>query len=137
MKRNVIVLFVLMAYATVATAQDPGIVLSNKPGWHKIGETTASFEMENESIVVMGADKFKSIKLKATDAPLNIETLQVYYESGEMEEIDVKNNLKAGAETKAMELKSPTQELKKVVFVYKTKPGSGAEKAHVELYGLK
>ena len=140
MKKSLLVVFVLLiaAYVNVANAQDPGIVTSNKPGWHKIGETTASFKAENESILVLGADKFKSIKLKVTDAPVNIQSLQVFYESGEVEEINVKNELKAGAETRVIDLKDgSTRELKKVVFTYKTLPNSKDEKAHVELYGLK
>jgi hypothetical protein len=139
MKKLVLLLIVLMAAViNFAYAQDPGVVTSSKPGWHKIGETTAKFEAENESILVLGKDKFKSIKIKVTDAPINIESVQVFYENGEVEEVSVKNELKAGAETRSIDLKGgATQELKKVVFVYKTLPNSKDEKAHVELYGLK
>jgi hypothetical protein len=138
MKKTAVLFFVLfVALANVSFAQEPGVVVSNKAGWHKIGEVKASFKMENESIAVLGADKFKSIKLKVTDAPINIERVQVFYESGEMEEIPVRSELKAGAETRTIDLKGSTQELKKVVFTYKTISNSKDEKAHVELYGLK
>ena len=112
-------------------------MLSDKPGWHKIGEVKADFKMENQSISVLGKDKFKSILLKVTDAPINIEGIQVFYESGDMEEFDVKNELKAGAETKKLDMKDGGQEIKKVTFTYKTIPNQQDEKAHVELYGLK
>ena len=111
-------------------------MLSDKPGWHKIGEVKADFKMENQSISVLGKDKFKSILLKVTDAPINIEGIQVFYESGDMEEFDVKNELKAGAETKKLDMKGGSQEIKKVTFTY-TLPNQQDEKAHVELYGLK
>jgi hypothetical protein len=138
MKKAVVLFFALfVALANVTFAQEPGVVVSNKAGWHKIGEVKASFKMENESIAVLGADKFKSIKLKVTDAPINIERVQVFYESGEMEEIPVRSELKAGAETRTIDLKGSTQELKKVVFTYKTIANNKDEKAHVELYGLK
>ena len=120
-----------------AFAQEPSIMLSDKPGWHKIGEVKADFKMENQSISVMGKDKFKSILLKVTDAPINIEGIQVFYESGDMEEFNVKNELKAGAETKKLDMKGGAQEIKKVTFTYKTLPNQQDEKAHVELYGLK
>jgi hypothetical protein len=138
MKKVVLLSFVLLtALVHYAFAQEPGVVVSSKAGWHKIGEVKASFKMENESISVLGADRFKSIKLKVTDAPINIERLQVFYESGEMEDINVKSELKPGAETHTIDLKGSTQELKKVVFTYKTISNSKDEKAHVELYGLK
>jgi hypothetical protein len=138
MKKTALLFLVLfVALANITFAQEPGVVVSNKAGWHKIGEVKASFKMENESIAVLGADKFKSIKLKVTDAPINIERVQVFYESGEMEEIPVRSELKAGSETRTIDLKGSTQELKKVVFTYKTISNNKDEKAHVELYGLK
>jgi hypothetical protein len=138
MKKSIGILLVLLAVqASSAFAQKPGVVVSTKEGWHKIGEVTASFTMEKESIIVLGADKFKSIKLKVTDAPLDLQSLMVYYESGEMEEIPVRSNLKAGTETRVIDLKSKDKDLKKVVFTYKTVPNASQDKAHVELYGLK
>lgn len=133
---GVIVLMLLAAHVNFTFAQEPAIMMSNKPGWHKIGEVKASFDMENESISVLGADKFKSILLKVTDAPIDIERIQVFYESGDMEEIEIDSQLKAGTETRVIGVK-PSEELKKVVFTYKTLPNRKDEKAHVELYGLK
>ena len=138
MKKIILVFFAMSALLfNTAFAQEPSIMLSDKPGWHKIGEVKADFKMENQSISVMGKDRFKSILLKVTDAPINIEGIQVFYESGDMEEFDVKNELKAGAETKKLDMKGGAQEIKKVTFTYKTLPNQQDEKAHVELYGLK
>jgi hypothetical protein len=138
MKKATLVFMVLFAALfNSAFAQEPSVMLSDKPGWHKIGEVKADFKMENQSISVLGNDKFQSILLKVTDAPINIEGLQVFYESGEMEEFDVKNELKAGSETRKIDLKGGAQEIKKVMFTYKTLPNQQEEKAHVELYGLK
>src|SRR5688572_14984670 len=138
MKKIILVFFAMSALLiNTAFAQEPGIMLSDKPGWHKIGEVKADFKMENESISVLGKDKFKSILLKVTDASINIEGIQVFYESGDMEEFNVKNELKAGAETRKLDLKGGAPEIKKVTFTYKTVPNQQNEKAHVELYGLK
>ena len=65
-------------------------MLSDEPGRHKIGEVKADFEMENQSIAVLGNDKFQSILLKVTEAPINIESLQVFNESGGREEYNVR-----------------------------------------------
>ncbi len=84
---------------------------------------------------MVGADKFSSIRLKVTDAALNLVMLQVYYEGGEVEDIPVKSELKAGAETRLIAVKG--KPLKKVSFTYKTLPNSESDKAHIELWGLK
>jgi hypothetical protein len=136
MKKIVVVLLALLfVQVNSIMAQKPGVVVSKKEGWHKIGQVTASFKVENESIVVLGADEFKSIKLKVTDAPLNLLILQVYYETGEVEDIPVKSELKAGGETREIAIKQ--KDIKKVSFTYKTMPNAGKDKAEVELYGLK
>jgi hypothetical protein len=136
MKKAIILLFALFTTQINLKAQASGIVLSNKSGWHKIGDVSASFKLENESIMVMGADKFKAIKLKVTDAPINIESMDIYYENGEVETSPIKDALKAGDETRTIHLKMEMP-IKKVVFVYKTLPNSNKEKAKVELYGYK
>lgn len=118
-------------------AQKPAVVLSDEPGWHKIGQITASFETETESIIVLGSDEFRSIKLKATDGPLNIDRVQVHYESGEIEDIQVDHQLQAGAETEELHLQYPDKEVQKVSFTYHTAPNYREEKATVELYGFK
>ena len=138
MKRiQIVMLVILAAIGSSVYAQKPAVVVSDKEGWHKIGEVNADFKTESESITVMGQDKFQSIKLKVTDAPINIQSVQVLYESGEKEDVPVSNELQAGKETKVFALKNPAKDISKVVFRYKTVPNSKTEKAHVELYGLK
>ncbi|HEY0655655.1 MAG TPA: hypothetical protein VGD65_21120 [Chryseosolibacter sp.] len=132
-----IIMGVLVAIGFTAQAQKPAVVADNEPGWKHIGEVTASFRTTSESIVVLGADEFQAIKLKVTDAPIQIDRVQVFYESGQMEELDVKSELKEGAETRVINLSNPKRDIEKVAFTYRTLPNSTGEKADVELWGLK
>ena len=137
MKNIIVCLIVLPILFTAAHSQKPEVMISDKAGWHKIGSVTASFKMEKEEILVLGADKFKAIRLKVIEAPMHIAKLEVYFESGEKEVLSLGSDLKAGEETRVIDLKSKDEALKKVVFVYKTEPNVNDEKATVELYGLK
>lgn len=137
MKRVAVLLIALVAYAQAALAQEPAVVASDKPGWHKIGEVKADFKTESESITVMGKDEFKSIKLKVTDAPINIDKVVVYYENEQTQELPVVGILSAGNESKVYDLQYPSEEIKKVSFTYRSEPNYKGDKAHVELYGLK
>jgi hypothetical protein len=130
-------LIALAAITNMAYAQKPAVVTSNEPGWHKIGEISASFKTQTESIVVLGADEFTSLKLRVTDAPININRLTVSYESGEVEDIDVRNELQAGSETRVINLKNSDKDISKVTFTYNTQANYKGEKATVVLYGLK
>jgi hypothetical protein len=130
----ILILPLLMGHAF---AQKPAVMISDKPGWHKIGQITASFKMEKEELVVLGADKFKSIKVKATDAPIHITFIEIYFESGEMESITFGTDLNAGQESKEYSLKDIEKELKKVVLYYGTIANQKNDKSTVEIYGLK
>src|SRR6185436_12681033 len=120
MKKLILLLsLTIPVWSGVVNAQKPAVVTSKEAGWHKNGETTASMKAEKDAIMVMGADKFKAIKMKVTDAPIHIASMKVYYSDGDAEDIDVKSDMNAGANTKVFNLKS-TKDVQKVEFVYNT-----------------
>jgi hypothetical protein len=138
MKRTILISLMLLFGVAISTlAQEPLIVSREDPGWHKIGQVKADFKMESESISVIGADELKAIKLKVTDAPINIQNVIVFYESGKMQEIPIKGVLQAGGETGSFDLARPKEAIKKITFTYKSEPNFKGDKAHVELYGLR
>lgn len=138
MKKILLVVPVMLVLLmTGAYAQKPVVVTDNDPGWHKIGKITASFKMQEESIIVYGRDEFTKIKLKVIDAPINIEKVHLFFEEGTSQEVDVRSEMQAGAETRVIDLDGTHKELQKVSFTYRTLPNYQGEKATVELYGLK
>ena len=139
MKKTILTFVFMIAVLcyTITYAQKPAVVTSNEPGWQHIGQTTANFKTENESIEVLGADEFTAIKLKVTEGPLHLESLQVFYESGDMEEIKVQKDISANEETSVINLKHPDRDINKVAFTYKTSANANGDKADVALYGLK
>lgn len=136
MKKIILVFTILLMNAAVF-AQKPAVITNDKAGWQKIGEVTASFQVEKDGISVLGKDRFKAIKLRITDASINIYDVEVFYESGDSEHFDVKSEFKSGQETRILDLKGSNRELKKVVFTYKSVANADGEKAHIELYGMK
>ena len=69
MKKMLLILSVIFLSNSFVHAQKAAVVTSNSPGWHKIGEITVNFKADRDVIIVKGADKFKALKLKVTDAP--------------------------------------------------------------------
>ena len=119
------------------TIQEPGVIMNDKSGWHKIGERSVNFSKDRDEILVIGADRFTALKFKVTEAPINLMDLEVYYESGDKQDISVRSPIMAGTESKIINLTSGERGLKKVVFVYQTLPNRKDEKALVEVWGLK
>ena len=120
-----------------AFAQKPEVIMSDKTGWHKIGKTTVDFSKEKEEISVLGADRFAKIKFKVEKAPINLISLEVYFESGDKQDIVVNSKIKAPGESRVIDLNGGERSLKRIVFVYKTMPNNKDKKAQVEIWGLK
>ena len=116
MKKIVIMFSMMLGAVGITNAQKPAVVTSNEKGWQHIGQTSASFKSQSESIEVLGADEFTAIRLKVEEAPLHIEKLQVFYESGDSEEITVRSQFNPGTETRVINLKHPDRALLRVSF---------------------
>ena len=165
-----VILIVMMAFAPAlfigsVYAQKPGVVSSDKAGWHKIGETTVDFKREKDQILVLGRDSYKALKLKVTDAPIHIASMTVVYgRQGREEKVadtEIPGDIMAAGESKIIHLKDGrNKNIQKVVYTYHTighkkavetnldlkkndaADNTGAsiqvnQKAHVELWGLK
>jgi hypothetical protein len=135
--KPVIIIALTLALCYGKLSAQPGVVLSDASGWHKIGETTVDFKKEKEEIKVMGANRFASLKFKVTDAPVDIQDMEVYYDSAEVKKIKVNNPVEAGAESRVIDLKGGEHNIRRIVFVYKTLPNRKDDKAHVEVWGYK
>ena len=118
-------------------AQKPGVITKNKAGWQKIGEANSNFKIDKDKFVLIGKDRFKLLQVKAKDAPILIENMQVEYEGDIKEEFPEGCELKVGEESKKFKLKNSDKEIKNVTFIYRTMPNSGTTKAEIELWGFK
>ena len=118
-------------------AQQPAIIVSDKTGWHRIGVTTVNFQKETDEIMLFGADRFASIKFKVEDAPIDLVSMEVFYESGDTQTVKINMPIKLKGESRIIDLNGGERNVKKIAFVYKTLPNRKDVKAHVELWGLK
>lgn len=113
------------------------VITNDKTGWQKIGKMTASFKKERDVMIVALADRFASIKIKAMDADIEITDLEVHYEKGDKQDIQVRELIKAGTESRVIDLDGGERSIKKITFVYKTVANANKEKAELVVWGLK
>ncbi len=138
MKEKVLILLLAVAgsYGKMI-AQVPAVMMSDKTGWHKIAEKSVNLKLDRDEVSIIGADRFASIKILVKEASINLYDLEVYYDSGDKQVIEVRNPIKAGGESRIYDLKGNERDLKKIVFVYKTIPNQKEDKARLEVWGLK
>ena len=137
MKKIILFVFSALLVVNALQAQKPRIITKNKKGWHKIGDAKVDFKTDNDKFILIGKDKFKSLQVKAKDAPIIIENITVEYKSKVKEDLTPDSELKTGAESKIFELQHSNTEIKNVTFIYRTAPNSGTTKAVIELWALK
>ena len=127
----VVALMALVVFATIT----PSLSSAPKPGWTFLGRTQASHTKDHDVIKVNGpADNFKAIKFQVTDAPLNLRRLVVTYDNNTKENLDVRENIPQGGESRPIDLRGGKRSLRRVEFWYDTK-GMGRGKADVSLFG--
>jgi hypothetical protein len=138
MKKNLLILMIALGvFGYSAVAQKPAVETNTNPGWHKIAVTQADLKKDRDEVVVLGADHFKSIKLRVKDVPVEITDLTVIYENETKQDIQVRNLIKAGGETRNIDLDGKDRAIKKIVLMYKTVPNSEKDKAEIEIWGEK
>lgn len=135
--RKMILLALLVAGQSIAFAQKPGVVLSDKTGWHKIGETSVDFKSDSDAIAVLVADRFEFVRIVVEDAPIHLVSFRVHFESGDSQDVAIGKELKAPGETRVVKLNGGERSIKRVAFVYHTVPNYADKKARVQLWGMK
>lgn len=84
MKKLMIIMVLAVAgWLGKTSAQTPAVIWSDKAGWHKIGEKIVDLKMEEDEVLVLGADKFSALKFKVTDASIEILSAEVVFEDDE------------------------------------------------------
>jgi hypothetical protein len=137
MKKLTLLILVAMISCMGAFAQKPGVVISDKDGWHKIGETIVDFKTEKDEIVVMGADKFAFLKFKVTEMPIHLVSFEIFFENGDNQTVTIGSDIKVTGETRTVKIEGGERDIKKVSFIYKTVANVKDKKARVELWGMK
>ena len=93
------------------------------PGtWCSLGKVTAGRDRDHDTIEIKGSDdEFRALKFKVKDSPLNIQRMVVTYDNGAREEVDTRNDIPKGGESRNIDLRgSGKRSLKKVEFWYES-----------------
>jgi hypothetical protein len=104
--------------------------------WEKLGERIVNFAIDRDVIPVGRSEgRFKRIKLIVREAPVQIESLKVVYGNGEPEELPVRSEIRAGGETRPIDLNGSSRVIREVQLIYRSVP-SFRGRAVVEVWGL-
>ncbi|MBP6185978.1 MAG: hypothetical protein WBB36_00015 [Chitinophagales bacterium] len=138
-----ITMLVFALFTTMSMAQHlPGNGNNNNNGnnlgnWRIIGTVTAGNKADHDVLTLSNQhDDFRQLKIKVTNSAVNIQRMVVIYDSGEPDNIDVREELKDGGETRPLDLKGGKRSLRKIEFWYDSK-GFMNGKANLTVFGQK
>ncbi|MBK8877480.1 MAG: hypothetical protein IPN74_02690 [Haliscomenobacter sp.] len=78
--------------------------------------------------------RFTALKFRVEKGGINMHKVAIHYGNGDVQEIETRNDIPAGGESRLINLPGNRRVIRKVVFWYDTKNYAG-QKATVELWG--
>ena len=103
--------------------------------WEKLGERKVNYTVDRDEIQVGARDGFfDALQIKVKRNGINISKMAVYYGNGTMDELEVREVIRQGGESRVIDLKGNNRIIDKVVFWYDSK-NNGKARAVVELWG--
>lgn len=128
MKTKSLLFFALFVVFVSATA------FTTYSKWVLIGQKEANYGPDRDVLKVTGNDIFKSIKIKVTDAGLDMMDMDIYFENGEKFNVAIRKNFKQGEESRVIDLPGNRRRIDRISFLYDTK-GIMKGKANVLVFG--
>jgi hypothetical protein len=96
--------------------------------WEQLGCQKVGFLVDKDVIKVGRAEgRFKSIRLKVTGNKIYMNDLKVVYADGTPDDLPVRSEIRAGGETRAIDLKGARRAIKQVEMVYRSQPNFKGE----------
>jgi hypothetical protein len=104
--------------------------------WVMLGERTVNHSVDHDQIVVTKSEgDFHRIALRVEGAPVQFYKVEVHYANGQVQDIELKDEIPAGGESRAIDLTGKERVIESVVFNYRT-DDLRDQKAVVQLWGL-
>jgi hypothetical protein len=104
-------------------------------GWRFLGSRTVTDGQDHDTILVTGArGDFHRIRLTVRQAGVDFHRVVVHYRNGGDEELEIRDTIRAGGSTRAIDLRGGDRVIQSVSFWYDAKT-SGGRRAVVSLYG--
>lgn len=121
-------LFVLLAGAAAISAQN----------WVDLGSREVKDRSEQDTWHVgKGKGEFHRIKLAVLDRPVRFYRLKVTFENGQTQEVEIRNLIPAGGETRAIDLTGNSRFIDKVDIWYEAATVRRGRRSHVTLFGIR
>jgi hypothetical protein len=96
--------------------------------WEQLGCQKVGFLVDKDVIKVGRAEgKFRSIRLLVSGNKVYMMDLKVIYANGQPDDIPVRDEIRAGGQTRALDLKGERRAIRQIEMVYRSQPNFKGE----------
>jgi hypothetical protein len=136
MNRRSLLAGAAVVLATAALAGPADAQRRPERGWELLGSKQVGFLVDRDVIPVgRGEGRFRAVKLRVRGAPIHMMDLKVIYANGAPDDLPVRSDIRAGGETRTIDLKGGDRAIREVQMVYRSRP-TFKGLATVEVWGL-
>lgn len=136
MNRRTLLAAAAVVLGTMAVAGPADAQRRPERGWELLGTKKVGFIVDRDTIQVGRAEgRFRAVKLRVRGAPIHMMDLKVVYANGQPDDLPIRADIRAGGETRAIDLKGRERAIREVQMVYRSKP-TFKGLATVEVWGL-
>ena len=98
-------LIILSSFVIAATSMRP-VKYINFQEWEKLGERKVNFKLDRDEIIVGGIEgSFNALKIKVRRGAINMYKCIVHFRNGSTKEVELRNNIPAGEESRVTDLR--------------------------------
>ncbi len=97
-------------------------LLAQKGDWEKIGQQKVDYKVERDVFNINSKrGKFTKLQIKVKGGDVNFRDMKVYFGNGNVQDVSLRNVIKAGSESRVIDLDGNERNITKIEFVYDTK----------------
>jgi hypothetical protein len=134
--RTIKMLSALFLLGTIMSFYPAPKPVHSPQGWSFIGDKIAAYGTDRDVLTVTGNDAFRKIKLRITGAPLHIIDMDVYFENGTKQNVELRKKFAEGSESRVIDFPGGMRRIQRIEFLYET-IGFIHGKARVAVWGFK
>ncbi len=129
----VISLLVLVSGLTlVTTAQRRN---AGQERWQYLGQSNVDGTRDHDNIRVNSREAFRAIQLRVQGGEIEFQRVVVHFENGADSEVEIRDRIRAGGQTRAIDLPGDNRMIKSVEIWY-GKENWGRRRPNLRLYGM-
>jgi len=144
MKKTIFSALCVFLFCSHLAGQEVVSTKTGPPGlWQELGVINVDFKLTHDDIVLMGPAEFRSLKFKVSDAPVKILNVNVIYQNGRVDQMNIKYLVPPGGESRVIDLKfkdgvkDAEKRIRRVTVWYQSADSKVQGKAKLALWGMK